>query len=189
MSLIPEFRIGLLNAWIFELYFLLPAVIFSLPFMRKRAPATPDTSGATKKEIRFTIISKIIMFFPIIYSIFLPFKLGTLWFYIGLSIALIGTVLYTIVWINLATRSPLDKPATNGLYRFSRNPMYISAFITSIGVGIACASWLYLLLSIISMILTIFFVPFEERLLLDLYRDSYRKYMERTPRWIGIPKV
>jgi protein-S-isoprenylcysteine O-methyltransferase Ste14 len=128
------------------------------------------------------------MFFPIIYSIFLPFKLGTLWFYIGLPIALVGTVLYTIVWISLATRPPGGKPATRGLYRFSRHPMYISGFIMSIGMGIACASWLYLLLYIISMILTIIFVHYEERLLLDIYGDSYRDYIDRTPRWIGVPK-
>lgn len=188
MVLIPIFKIGLLNAWIFWLYFMLPMVIFSIPLMKKRAPANPDMSGLNRKEIRLTIISKIIMFFPIIYSIFLPFKLGTLWFYIGLPIALVGTVLYTIIWVNLATRPSEGKPATRGLYRFSRHPMYISGFIMFIGLGIACASWLFLLLSIISMILTIIFVHYEERLLLDIYGDSYSDYMERTPRWIGIGK-
>ena len=138
MELIPVFKIGLLNAWIFWLYFMLPMVIFSIPSMKKRAPANPDMSGLNRKEIRINIISKIIMFFPIIYSIFLPFKLGTLWFYIGLPIALVGTALYTIVWVNLATRPPGGKPATKGLYRFSRHPMYLSNFIISI--GIACAS-------------------------------------------------
>lgn len=188
MTLIPVFKIGLINAWIFELYCLLPVIIFSMPFMKKRAPANPDMSGLNRKEIRLNIISKVIMFLPIIYSIFLPFKLGTLWFYIGLPIALVGTVLYTTVWVNLATRPPGGKPAIKGLYRFSRHPMYLSSFIMSIGVGIVCASWLFLLLSIISIILTIIFVHYEERLLLDIYGNSYSDYMERTPRWIGIGK-
>jgi protein-S-isoprenylcysteine O-methyltransferase Ste14 len=188
MELVPVFKIGWLNAWIFWLYFMLPAVIFSVPSMKRRAPANTNASVLNQKEIRLTIISKVIMFFPIIYSIFLPLKLGTLWFYIGLPIAIIGTVLYTITWVNLAMRPPGGKPATRGLYRFSRHPMYISGLIMGIGVGIACASWLFLLLYIISMILTVVFVYYEERLLLDLYGDSYHKYMEKTPRWIGIPK-
>ena len=104
MQLIPAFEIGLLNAWIFWLYFMLPMVVFSIPSMKKRAPATPDMSVLEKRAIRINIISKTIMFFPILYSIFLPFTLGTLWFYIGLPIALIGTVLYIIVWVNLANR-------------------------------------------------------------------------------------
>ena len=61
-------------------------------------------------------------------------------------------------------------------------------FIMSVGVGIACASWLYLLLSILSMILTIIFVDHEEHLLLDKYGDDYRKYVSKTPKWIGVPK-
>lgn len=28
----------------------------------------------------------------------------------------------------------------------------------------------------------------EERFCLDYYGDAYRNYMERTPRWIGLPK-
>jgi protein-S-isoprenylcysteine O-methyltransferase Ste14 len=28
----------------------------------------------------------------------------------------------------------------------------------------------------------------EERELLEKYGDAYRKYMDSTPRWIGIPK-
>jgi protein-S-isoprenylcysteine O-methyltransferase Ste14 len=31
-------------------------------------------------------------------------------------------------------------------------------------------------------------VPVEERFLLEKYGESYREYMERTPRWIGVPK-
>lgn len=29
----------------------------------------------------------------------------------------------------------------------------------------------------------------EERYCLYMYGDDYRKYMKRTPRWIGIPKL
>jgi len=28
----------------------------------------------------------------------------------------------------------------------------------------------------------------EERFCLEKYGDAYREYMNRTPRWIGIPK-
>jgi protein-S-isoprenylcysteine O-methyltransferase Ste14 len=31
-------------------------------------------------------------------------------------------------------------------------------------------------------------VKAEERFLLEKYGDTYREYMNRTPRWIGIPK-
>jgi protein-S-isoprenylcysteine O-methyltransferase Ste14 len=31
-------------------------------------------------------------------------------------------------------------------------------------------------------------VPAEERSLLNRYGNTYREYMNKTPRWIGIPK-
>jgi len=66
--------------------------------------------------------------------------------------------------------------------------MYLTGFLADIGVGIACAWWLFLLLTIVSIILTLFFVNIEERFLLEKYGDTYREYMNRTPRWIGIAK-
>ena len=146
-------------------------------------------STLTKTERRTFGLSRVVMFLPIIYSIFLPLKLGTTWFYIGLPIALLGLIMYTIVWVNLAT-TPLDnEPTTKGLYRFSRNPMYLTGFLMDIGVSIVCASWLFLLLSITSMVFAnIRYASSEESFLLEKYGESYREYMERTPRWIRMPK-
>jgi len=50
------------------------------------------------------------------------------------------------------------------------------------------ASWFYLLLSAILIVLTYLMVAIEERITLDKLGKTYREYMNRTPRWIGIPK-
>jgi protein-S-isoprenylcysteine O-methyltransferase Ste14 len=42
---------------------------------------------------------------------------------------------------------------------------------------------------VISKILTSLFAAAEERHCLEKYGDTYRKYMDRTPRWLGIPKA
>jgi len=84
--------------------------------------------------------------------------------------------------------TPPDRPATEGLYRISRNPIYLSTSLMFIGVGIACASWLLLLLIAISIILQNSLIDAEERWCLEKYGDAYREYMNRTPKWIGIPK-
>ncbi|UCB60681.1 MAG: hypothetical protein JSW72_01055, partial [Candidatus Bathyarchaeota archaeon] len=57
-----------------------------------------------------------------------------------------------------------------------------------IGIGIACASWLFLLLGAVAQILQNICLDAEERWCLEKYGDAYREYMNRTPRWIGIPK-
>jgi len=57
-----------------------------------------------------------------------------------------------------------------------------------IGVGIACASWVFLMFAIVYSILSFIYAITEERYCLAKYGDAYREYMTRTPRWIGIPK-
>jgi protein-S-isoprenylcysteine O-methyltransferase Ste14 len=92
-----------------------------------------------------------------------------------------------MVWVGFAT-TPSDKPVTTGIYRYSRNPMQLSQFVVFLGVGIATASWVFLLLSVVYMITPVLWVDAEERHCLKHYGDAYREYMKRTPRYIGIPK-
>jgi protein-S-isoprenylcysteine O-methyltransferase Ste14 len=189
MSITPVVEIGLWNAWIFMLLVLLPlplVVLFRKGVFKKTASI--HASILTGTENKIFIFSKIIMLSIFIYSIFLPLQLGTIWFSIGLTIYLLGLILQTIAWVNVAT-SPVDKPVTKGLYRYSRHPMYVNIPLIFIGMGIASASWLFLLLSII-LIITHFYnaIP-EERECLEAYGNAYREYMNRTPRWIGTPKL
>jgi protein-S-isoprenylcysteine O-methyltransferase Ste14 len=85
--------------------------------------------------------------------------------------------------------TPIEKePLTKGLYRYSRNPMYVTQFVMFIGVGIACVSWVFLLFTIVYTTFSAILVTSEEKHCLEQYGDSYHEYMKRTPRWIGIPK-
>jgi len=128
------------------------------------------------------------LFSVFIYSVFLPLKLGAIWFYTGLPIYLLGLILYTIVWVNVAT-SPFDKPITKGLYRYSRHPMYVTFPLIFIGTSIASASWLFVMLSIMLIITHFYNGTIEERECLEAYGKSYQEYMNRTPKWVGIPRL
>lgn len=132
--------------------------------------------------------SKVFLVLLFLYSIFLPLKLGTLWFYVGLPISLLGIVMYIIVSVNIAN-TQVERPVTTGLYRYSRHPMYVASFIAPVGAGIATVSWLFLLLSVLCIITHFINGIFEERLCLEAYGSDYQEYLDRTPRWIGIPKI
>jgi protein-S-isoprenylcysteine O-methyltransferase Ste14 len=185
VSAIPAFEIGVWNAWIFMLYYFLPTPILMLVWL-KRTRGEAKVHNETEKKVRPVMV--IIWLAASVYSIFLPIRLGTMWFYVGLPISLIGTIGYTAVIPSLIT-TPIDKePLAKGLYRYSRHPMYISQLVMYIGVGIACASWVFLLFSIVYTILCFVCAISEERYCLEKYGDAYREYMNKTPRWIGIPK-
>ena len=55
-------------------------------------------------------------------------------------------------------------------------------------ITIMSLSWLFLFLVIILAIPLILNALAEERYCLEKYGKEYQDYMERTPRWIGLPK-
>jgi len=186
MPAIPVFEIGIWNAWIFILYSFIPLFI-TLMISKGREKGSNFTTGFNSRQKNAHLSFHLIYILLVLYSIFIPLKLGTVWFYVGLPICLLGLVPYTIAFVNVAGTPP-DKPITKGMYRFSRHPMYLTSFLLFIGVGVASASWVFLLLTLVYSIMAILFISGEERFCIEYYGRSYREYMERTPRWIGLPK-
>ena len=188
MPLIPAFEIGLWNAWIFMLVDTLTIPVFMRIVKNRQSPSPEKAMAGMSRAEKIIIYASKAMFVPVlIYSIFVPLKLGTMWFYIGLPITLIGLIAGVMVLVNWATTPP-DEPVTRGLYRYSRHPMYVSAFFMYVGLGIACASWVFLLFAVVFTVVSFVYANAEEQLTLEMYGDSYREYRNRTPRYIGIPK-
>ena len=191
MSPIPAFEIGVWNAWILQVLFFLtlsiPDFVMSKEAKERTKRAT-ESMPLSKTEKRLALSTHaVIMPLTFIYSIFLPLKLGTVWLYLGLPILALALVITIMTSMNFAA-TPLGEPVTKGIYRISRHPIYLSAFLFYLGIGIASASWVLLLFALAWIIIWNIVVPAEERLLLEKYGEAYREYMNKTPRWIGIPK-
>jgi len=185
MSFIPDFELGLWNAWML----IIPLIVFWIGgvkflFSKRMPEATPPSE---RKDKILSNLLVIIMFGSFIYSIFMPLKLGTIWFLIGLVVYLAAILLIIVSMINFAT-TPMNKPVTKGVYRYSRNPMFIGWFLTYFGIAIACISWVYLVITVLFILITTYLSPFEEAITLGHYGKAYKEYMKRTPKWIGIPK-
>ena len=188
MSAIPAFEIGIWNAWIFMIWLLIQTLAVRLlsKELYQKAGQPPDMKpGRTCRIISH--ISMPLWLLATVYSIFLPLKLGTLWFAIGLTIFLLGLIINTVATINFAT-TPMNKPVTRGAYCYSRHPIYVALFLIYLSVSIASASWVFLLLTVLLAVEVSLSVVDEERFCLEKYGDAYREYMNRTPRWIGLPK-
>jgi protein-S-isoprenylcysteine O-methyltransferase Ste14 len=191
MSLIPAFEIGVWNAWILQVLFFLTLIVPNLLMSKEGKERTKKAMesvpfGRTHKILAYST-HMVIMPFTVLYSIFLPLKIGTVWLYVGLAIFALALAMSVITSVNFAT-TPLDEPVTKGVYRISRHPIYFTGFLLYIGIGIATASWVMLLCAILWIVLFHIALPSEEHFLLEKYGDSYREYMHNTPRWIGFPK-
>jgi len=191
MSLTPSFAIGIWNAWILTIL-LYAAAFVPLTMNNERAEQRMEgePQGSDQKRVSkiVTVITHvIIMPFTLIYSVFLPLQLGTWWFYLGLPVFLIGIIMVLGFSISFSS-APIDKPISNGVFAISRHPLYLGFFLAFTGIGICCASWIFLLCALVWIAAFIIGVEEEERFLIEKYGDAYRQYMDRTPRWIGFPK-
>lgn len=74
---------------------------------------------------------------------------------------------------------------TEGPYRFSRNPMYLSAATLQLGLAVFLSNlWMVIFLFPAAALVTVYTVHPEERHLEQLYGQDYREYKGRVRRWI-----
>jgi protein-S-isoprenylcysteine O-methyltransferase Ste14 len=110
----------------------------------------------------------------------------------GIPILILGILV--LVWCvrdfyvagrgTLAPRSPPRNLVTNGLYRFSRNPMYVGVLLIIAGWALLFNSrtlWVYAGVSAIAFHVRV--VMFEEPWLARTHGTAFRDYAARVPRW------
>jgi protein-S-isoprenylcysteine O-methyltransferase Ste14 len=184
-----QFEIGILNAWIFTVFYFLFSflpIIFRKKKVKKTRKissfsVTDNVEDAAGKVIYW--LSFVVFILTMIVSIFLPIIFG-ISFYIGLIIYILGITFIGLTitsWMN----TPEGKVIKTGIYRYSRNPMYVSMFLTHIGISIVTLSWVFFLLTVVYSVLTIMIVFFEENACIQRFGESYKNYMKETPRWLG----
>lgn len=85
----------------------------------------------------------------------------------------------------LAPWAPPEKLVVVGLYRYSRNPMYISVELVLLGWAISFGSlFLYLYTLIVLTAFHIRVVWGEEPWLARKYSNDWKRYSSQVPRWL-----
>lgn len=188
MSWIPAFEIGVWNAWLFMIIYPLQwlAVIVIPKRVAERTSHAPEIIQ-TRQDRILAFLTQGFWIGATLYSIFVPFQIWTPWFWVGLAFFIAGLLALILATLTVAG-TPKDKPFTSGVYRYSRHPMYLSMIFVYLGVSVAAASWLFLLITIITFFLQHYQAKKEEAYCREKFGLAYQNYMNRTPRWIGIPK-
>lgn len=103
-------------------------------------------------------------------------------FYVGLCCYLIGLILCMISIIDFSkpTKEGIN---TNGLYQFSRNPMYVAYFVYFLGCAFLCQSLILLIIVIIFQISSHWIILAEERWCIEKFGLVYKQYMKKVRRY------
>jgi protein-S-isoprenylcysteine O-methyltransferase Ste14 len=111
---------------------------------------------------------------------------GFLVFVTGFLIMLICIISFAVKGRGtLSPADPTKKLVVTGLYKFSRNPMYIGVMMILTGEAIFFESvslWIYLL--VVNIGFNIFILLHEEPRLQKDFGEEYKKYCQKVRRWI-----
>ena len=112
---------------------------------------------------------------------------GSFMIIIGLIIILSAIIQFKKYKTTITPLNPFEatKLIVHGIYKYSRNPMYLGLLLILSGIGII-QNPIGGLLFIASFILYInhFQIIPEESAMLDLFKDDFLKYKENVRRWI-----
>lgn len=112
--------------------------------------------------------------------------------YSGIFIGLCGFALTANGVLSFKKAGTAIKPfetssvlVTNGLYRFTRNPMYLGMVLILIGIAIHLGSLTpYFVIPVFFLIIQEGFIKLEEPFLENIFGKEYLDYQARVRRWI-----
>lgn len=113
------------------------------------------------------------------------YGLGGLWILLGLLLA--GWALFNFrrAGTSPLPHAPSSALVSHGAYRWTRNPMYVSLAVVSVGIGLlANALWPIVSVPVALVLVDVLVIRREERYLDGRFGDTYREYRRRVRRWI-----
>lgn len=156
-------------------------------------------SAYNKFNMKISLPPALVMFlFGVLMFIlarFLPFgdfdffgRMELVYFLFGLGLAVIFVAVFQFTW-KKTTMDPLKFKKTsslvkNGIYRYTRNPMYLGMllFLLAFGLKLGNAFNTLLAAGFVSY-MNRFQIKREEKILMELFGKEYRIYCKETRRW------
>jgi protein-S-isoprenylcysteine O-methyltransferase Ste14 len=115
--------------------------------------------------------------------------------YFGILAILVGVAIYLwcawdFTFAGKGTPAPIDPPkelVVRGLYRYTRNPMYVGILSILLGEAFLFSSQrLFVYAAIVFSLFFVFVTLYEEPHLKKKFGEPYRRYCNNVPRWLPL---
>jgi len=115
-----------------------------------------------------------------------PIVVGWIYVVLGLAIDAVAILQFRKHKTTINPLKPQNSSAliTNGLYRFTRNPMYLGMALLLVGAALImrCLSPMFMPVVFCLVVTGLQILP-EERILTQKFGDDFRQYRRRVRRW------
>jgi protein-S-isoprenylcysteine O-methyltransferase Ste14 len=113
------------------------------------------------------------------------YVIGALLIITSLAILTAGVLEFRRAGTNVEVYKPSTVLVTSGVYKYSRNPLYISMVLLQAGIGVAADNpWVLILLIPTMALIRYGVIAREERYLERKFGDEYRRYKASVRRWL-----
>jgi protein-S-isoprenylcysteine O-methyltransferase Ste14 len=110
--------------------------------------------------------------------------LGAILAIAGLGVTLTAARRFYRIRTNIRTFNEPTLMVTDGLFSWSRNPMYLGMSVFLVGLGIVLGTlWPLLVAAAFIVIADRWYIRFEEAAMRRKFGEAYVAYTERTRRW------
>jgi protein-S-isoprenylcysteine O-methyltransferase Ste14 len=124
-------------------------------------------------------------YFPITIIIERPYSyLGIVFILTGLIFAIKTSQIFMETGNHFDLKSESVKLITSGIFKYSRNPMYLGFLFWFNGIAILLGSLISFLYPVIFFVFANFMIIFEDAKLRKLYDEAYIDYQSKVRRWI-----
>lgn len=111
--------------------------------------------------------------------------------WVGLAVGLLGVALtvhsarlFERRSTNIVTFDDPDVLVADGVFAWTRNPMYLGFTVLLVGSTIMSGAWAaWLGPAVFGVVANLWYIPFEERRLHSVFGDDYERYRRRVGRW------
>jgi len=182
-DLSPVFRPGASNAWVLLVPLLLEGIYISV-FRKDVARQLADMTGYRRREKVFTVAASVAPYPFMVLTVWTPFTSRAALVVLGLGFYLVGMVGFFSA-LRVFARTPPGELCSTGVYRWSRNPLYVSAALVFFGVSLATANVVLFGLLVGLLLLQHRMILAEERACRQKYGVRYLQYAERVPRYVA----
>lgn len=155
-------------------------VLLDKDAVRRAAFFPPLVDSEKTAYVLYQLSNVAIILFPLFLSI--PLRPAHL-FATGIAVYLVGNLLLLVSIINFAHPSP-SGINRKGLYRFSRNPMYVAYFVYFCGCAFLTQSLILLGILFVFQVSAHWIILSEERWCIQQFGDEFRQYMKETRRYL-----